>query len=127
MSIFDDVPRQPGLGDAEPCAAAERLLHIRELSPREREVLWHAALGAPDQKIADRMLVAHRTVRAYLTAIFHKLGARSRVEVALTGVLAHVALCDACLLTLSVYRAHAPADGIRAGNRVIFDSVLSGP
>jgi hypothetical protein len=82
------------------------------------------ALGGPDQEIAGRMLVAHRTVRHYFTTIFRKLGARSRVDVALTGLLAHVAGCERCLLALSSFRALGAAGGAASDNDVNFDSTL---
>jgi DNA-binding NarL/FixJ family response regulator len=87
------------------CAAAQRLGRIEALSPREREVLRHAAFGVADQEIAGRMLVAHRTVRHYFTTLFQKLEARSRVDVALTGLLAHVADCEECQRAISSFRA----------------------
>ena len=93
------------LDRARVCAAAQRLGRIGDLSPREREVLRHAAFGVADQEIAGRMLVAHRTVRHYFTTLFQKLEARSRVDVALTGLLAHVAGCQDCLLAISSFRA----------------------
>jgi DNA-binding CsgD family transcriptional regulator len=85
------------------CAAAHRLARVGGLSPREREVLGQAALGAVDQEIAGRMFVAHRTVRHYFTALFQKLGARSRVDVALIGLLAHVADCPDCQSAISSF------------------------
>ena len=85
------------------CGAARRLRRIGELSPREREVLDHAALGEPDQEIAGRMHVSHRTVRHYFTVLFQKLGVRNRVDVALTGVLAHVANCEECLSVVNAF------------------------
>lgn len=79
------------------------------LSPREREVLSHAAYGDPDHEIAGYMFVTQRTVRHYFTMLFQKLDVRNRVDVATTGLLAHVASCDECLRSIEAFRTLAPA------------------
>ena len=93
----------------EACEPSRRLYKIYVLSPREREVLSHAAFGQLDQEIAGCLRVSERTVRHYFTILFHKLGVRNRVDVAMTGLLVHVANCEECLHTMNSFR--------RAGTR----------
>jgi DNA-binding CsgD family transcriptional regulator len=91
------------------CEAARRLRKVVVLSPREREVLSLAAYGDPDQEIAGHMFVSRRTVRHYFTVLFQKLDVRNRVDVATTGLLAHVANCEECLRSVEAFRALTPA------------------
>jgi DNA-binding CsgD family transcriptional regulator len=93
------LPQRPEL-----CEAARRLRRIVVLSPREREVLGHAAYGDPDCDIAGYMFVSRRTVRHYFTMLFQKLDVRNRVDVATTGLLAHVANCEECLRSVEAFR-----------------------
>lgn len=53
-----------------------------QLTGRELEVLELVVDGLRDQEIADRLGIALGTVRAHLGAAREKLGARSRVDVA---------------------------------------------
>jgi DNA-binding CsgD family transcriptional regulator len=96
--------------EPEPCEAARRLGRIAALSPREREVLGHAAFGDPNQEIAGHMHISERTVRHHFTVLFQKLGVRNRVDVAMTGLLVHVASCDECLRTVAAFRALDPGE-----------------
>lgn len=89
---------------AEPCEAARRLRRIAVLSPREREVLTRAAYGDGDDEIAGSMFVSRRTVRHYFTMLFQKLDVRNRVDVATTGLLAHVANCEECQRSVEAFR-----------------------
>jgi len=50
------------------------------LTPREREVVHHVALGATAREIADELHIAHDTVRAHVRNAMKKLGARSRAH-----------------------------------------------
>lgn len=50
------------------------------LTPREVEVLQHAASGAAPSEIARTLNLSTGTVRNYLTAVVTKLGARNRVD-----------------------------------------------
>jgi DNA-binding CsgD family transcriptional regulator len=57
-------------------------LYGRALSPREREVVQWLTLGLSRAGIAARMAITEETVKAHLSAIYAKLGATNRFEVA---------------------------------------------
>ncbi|MER7169505.1 response regulator transcription factor [Micromonospora sp. NPDC000207] len=50
------------------------------LTRRELEVLRMVAEGVPLKEAAERLFLAHGTVRNHLSAILHKTGTRNRVE-----------------------------------------------
>jgi two-component system, NarL family, response regulator DesR len=50
------------------------------LTERERQVLRAAAEGLPAKEIANRLYLAHGTVRNRMSAILRKTGARNRLE-----------------------------------------------
>ena len=58
---------------------------IAELTEREREILELVSEGLSNAEIGDRLSIAEKTVKHYMTAVLGKLGARSRVEAALIG------------------------------------------
>ena len=60
-----------------------RSVPIDELSVREREVLELVAAGMSNQEIGDRLGLAEKTIKHYMTSILGKLRVRSRVEAAL--------------------------------------------
>jgi len=53
------------------------------LSEREKQVAKLVAEGASNKEIASRLSIAERTVKAHLTAIFDKTGARDRLQLSL--------------------------------------------
>ncbi|WP_184579062.1 response regulator transcription factor [Streptomyces zagrosensis] len=53
------------------------------LTKREVEVLLLLADGESNRSLARQLNIAERTVRAHVTSLMRKLGARSRVEAAL--------------------------------------------
>jgi DNA-binding NarL/FixJ family response regulator len=55
---------------------------LAALTPREREVLRLVAQGYTDQAVATRLGLRPRTVSSYLTAIYGKLGVRTRTAAA---------------------------------------------
>jgi DNA-binding CsgD family transcriptional regulator len=57
--------------------------HLRELSPREAEVMTCISHGMLNADIAERMRLSQKTVKNHVNHIFAKLGARSRVEAVL--------------------------------------------
>lgn len=52
------------------------------LSTREKQVALLVAEGASNQQIADRLLVAERTIKSHLTTIFKKTGIKDRTQLA---------------------------------------------
>ncbi len=56
---------------------------LDELSTREHEVLELVAAGLSNQEIGDRLGLAEKTIKHYMTSILGKLRVRSRVEAAL--------------------------------------------
>jgi RNA polymerase sigma factor (sigma-70 family) len=61
-------------------AAARTMLE--RLSPREIEVMRHAAAGLGNKELAERLSISRSTVKAHLTHIFQKLRIQGRVELA---------------------------------------------
>lgn len=53
------------------------------LSEREAQVARLVANGSSNKEIADELAITERTVKAHLTAIFEKLGARDRLQLSL--------------------------------------------
>jgi DNA-binding NarL/FixJ family response regulator len=56
---------------------------VRNLSPRESEVLALVATGLANKQIARRLGISERTVKAHLTAVFQQLGVTDRTQAAL--------------------------------------------
>jgi two-component system, NarL family, nitrate/nitrite response regulator NarL len=56
---------------------------LRALTSREREVASKIASGSSNKEIARLLGITDRTVKAHVSAIFHKLDARDRLQVAL--------------------------------------------
>ena len=55
---------------------------IHSLSPREREILGHIALGASNKEIARALTIAETTVKIHVQHILRKLNLSSRVQAA---------------------------------------------
>jgi DNA-binding NarL/FixJ family response regulator len=53
---------------------------IATLTEREREITTLLAQGLSNKQIADHLIISETTVSHHLTAIFHKLGTVSRLE-----------------------------------------------
>lgn len=62
--------------------AGKRSAH-RALAPRERQLVDFVRQGMRNREIAERLGVTEGTVKAYLHAIFEKLGVSSRTELAI--------------------------------------------
>jgi two-component system, NarL family, response regulator DegU len=71
-SEFDEVSN--GVGVSQKLAI---------LTPRERDIASLVGRGLSNELIAKRLGVRLRTVKNRLTVIFHKVGVRSRVQLAL--------------------------------------------
>jgi DNA-binding NarL/FixJ family response regulator len=59
---------------------------IPKLTPRETEVLCLLGQGLDNAAIAQRLMVAKRTVQNYVSRIYAKLGVNSRTEAALCAI-----------------------------------------
>ncbi len=70
------------LRDAEVRAHASPLVH---LTPRERDVLCHVAVGMDNLKVAAHLGITERTVKAHVCSLYRKLGVENRAEMALKG------------------------------------------
>jgi DNA-binding NarL/FixJ family response regulator len=55
---------------------------LADLSTRERCLLDHLGEGLPNREIAERMNLAEKTVKNYVSGLLSKLGMRSRTEAA---------------------------------------------
>ena len=89
-----NIVRQVAAGDAyvSPLLAATMLRELTaprpqdplsELSEREREILSLVADGLTNREIGERVHLAEKTIKHYMTNILGKLRVRSRVEAAL--------------------------------------------
>lgn len=52
------------------------------LTPRERDVMSHVAVGKPNKIIAAELGVSQRTIEAHRARIFQKMRVRNAVELA---------------------------------------------
>ena len=82
--------------NSPPCVPTDRIRRLSLLSEREHDVLDLLAAGSDDKSIAAQLKVSQRTVRSHISALFAKLHARNRTEVALTGLYAHLCDCETC-------------------------------
>jgi DNA-binding NarL/FixJ family response regulator len=56
------------------------------LTRREREIVAYVARGLRNAEVADRLSITEVTVKSHVNNVFHKLGLRDRVELALYAV-----------------------------------------
>ena len=71
-----------------PALHAELVAQLRsplsgQLSSRETEIIRCVAAGLRNAEVAQRLVIGESTVKTHLNNIFHKLGIRDRVELAL--------------------------------------------
>jgi DNA-binding NarL/FixJ family response regulator len=76
VSALDSEEAAPGAADAprDPDAL------LRNMSPRQIEVLHCVIQGQPNKLIARNLALSESTVKAHLSAVFRSLGARNRTE-----------------------------------------------
>jgi two-component system, NarL family, response regulator DevR len=55
---------------------------IARLSPQEREVLLLLAEGLTNRQIAERLYLAEKTIKNYVTSVLSKMGLTRRTEAA---------------------------------------------
>ena len=63
--------------------SAEPIDPFEQLTPREHEILELVADGLTNREIGDRLYLAEKTVKHYMTNVLQKLHVRTRVEAAL--------------------------------------------
>jgi DNA-binding NarL/FixJ family response regulator len=87
--LIDGI-RAAARGEAplDPKAARELLADRREtrapeLTGREREVLGLVAAGMPNKRIAMRLEISEKTVKAHLTRVYERIGVSDRTQAAL--------------------------------------------
>jgi DNA-binding NarL/FixJ family response regulator len=54
--------------------------HRDTLTPREREIIRHVALGLRNAEVGRKLFISEETVKTHLNNIFKKLGVRDRAE-----------------------------------------------
>ena len=54
---------------------------VRELTPKQFQVLRHIKLGLMNKQIADTLNVTEATVKAHISSIFKSLGVKSRTQI----------------------------------------------
>jgi DNA-binding NarL/FixJ family response regulator len=77
-----ESPLSPAVGTIV-LAARGRRHEEAELTAREREVLALVGDGLPNRRIADRLSISEKTVKAHLTRIFQRIGVADRTQAAI--------------------------------------------
>ena len=80
VNAYQSLQNGVKAGSATPAGAAADPIH--SLSPREREILGHIALGASNKEIARALDIAETTVKIHVQHILRKLNLGSRVQAA---------------------------------------------
>jgi two-component system, NarL family, nitrate/nitrite response regulator NarL len=71
--LIQSMPSMPSAGSVLPW----------NLTTRERQVLRLVAAGCPNREIAERFAVSEETVKHHMTRLFAKVGASTRLELAM--------------------------------------------
>jgi two-component system nitrate/nitrite response regulator NarL len=79
--------------------------HPIRLSKRQAELIHLLSQGLKNKEIADILGISEGTVKAYLTTLFEKVGAKDRFELALFGLKHHGALNNDQILVSGRRRA----------------------
>jgi len=77
-----ESPLSPAVGTII-LAARGRRHPEPELTAREREVLVLVGEGLPNRRIADRLNISEKTVKAHLTRVFQRIGVADRTQAAI--------------------------------------------
>ena len=81
-SLLDPAVTRSVLDRLRNASRLEEAGAFADLTEQERRVLAHVADGATNRRIADRMGLAEKTVRNYVSSILAKLGLDSRAQAA---------------------------------------------
>lgn len=63
---------------------------LKELTPRELEILYHTSQGLSNREVGERLYVSEKTVKNNLIVIFRKLGVKDRVQATLLALKHHI-------------------------------------
>jgi len=73
--VLEGMTRAPRSADAPPVPG-----WYRELTPREKDVLFLVMKGFSNEEIAQKTFLGQQTVKNYLSAIYSKLGVENRFQ-----------------------------------------------
>ena len=62
------------------------MANLSDLTPREREILQLILVGGTNKAIASKLRISKKTVEFHLDNLYTKIGARTRVRVAIWAV-----------------------------------------
>ena len=84
MLLFEEVgaPLWKGKAEAGLSRTGVRAAQPAGLSPTERRIADLVAEGKTNREVADTLFISVKTVEANLSRVYHKLGVRSRTELA---------------------------------------------
>lgn len=77
LVVLDARPSVAGRTEA---VSAERLRHLRDLTPREREIAVLVCEGLSNREIARTLSKSVLTIKTQLNSVFRKLGVKSRAR-----------------------------------------------
>lgn len=86
VAAIEAVARGDSVIDAKIVEVMVRARHraeaspLRELTPRELEVLAAVARGSSNAAIAEELVITNKTVKNHLSRIYEKIGVHSRAE-----------------------------------------------
>ena len=74
-----------GWGDRDQRSGRETDERLARLTEQERKILDLVAEGLTNRQIAERIFLAEKTVKNYVSAMLHKLGMQRRSQAAVYG------------------------------------------